>query len=136
MQLHSHLYPSHPIASIRTSFCRHLPKPNGSFSRSICRSIQAYTIQCSIRLIYSSTIPFLTKPNPKNYALSEMSLPKSYQDGLRLLSEQNPNSELWKVIKPKIARPGRVPVTTCVWDCDGKSVARGIGDDSIQIWSI
>ncbi|MFS7900557.1 hypothetical protein Hanom_Chr00s121333g01811791 [Helianthus anomalus] len=40
------------------------------------------------------------------------------------------------VIKPKLARPGRVPVTTCVWDCDGKSVARGIGDDSIQIWSI
>ncbi|XP_022001222.1 uncharacterized protein LOC110929481 isoform X1 [Helianthus annuus] len=107
----------------------------------------------------SGTIPFLTKPNPKNYALSEMSLPKSYQDGLRLLSEQNPNSELWKgplpdvgrnlilmlligaikciyrgglVIKPKLARPGRVPVTTCVWDCDGKSVARGIGDDSIQ----
>ncbi|MFS7900556.1 hypothetical protein Hanom_Chr00s121333g01811781 [Helianthus anomalus] len=27
----------------------------------------------------SGTVPFLTKPNPKNYSLYEMSLPKSYQ---------------------------------------------------------
>lgn len=37
------------------------------------------------------------------------------------------------MIKPKLARPGRVPVTTCAWDRDGKSIAGGIGDGSIQV---
>ncbi|RDY03842.1 WD repeat-containing protein 70, partial [Mucuna pruriens] len=40
------------------------------------------------------------------------------------------------VIKPKLARPGRVPITTCSWDRDGKCIAGGIGDGSIQIWNI
>ncbi|GFZ20187.1 transducin/WD40 repeat-like superfamily protein [Actinidia rufa] len=40
------------------------------------------------------------------------------------------------VIKPKLARPGRVPVTTCTWDREGKSIAGGIGDGSIQIWNL
>ncbi|MCD7471289.1 hypothetical protein HAX54_011624 [Datura stramonium] len=31
-----------------------------------------------------------------------------------------------QVIKPKLARPGRVPVTTCAWDREGKSIAGGI----------
>lgn len=37
------------------------------------------------------------------------------------------------MIKPKLARPGRVPVTTCAWDREGKSIAGGIGDGSIQV---
>lgn len=38
-----------------------------------------------------------------------------------------------QVIKPKLARPGRVAVTTCTWDRDGKCIAGGIGDGSIQV---
>lgn len=38
-----------------------------------------------------------------------------------------------QVIKPKLARPGRIPVTTCAWDRDGKRIAGGIGDGSIQV---
>ncbi|KAK9087735.1 hypothetical protein Syun_030129 [Stephania yunnanensis] len=41
-----------------------------------------------------------------------------------------------QVIKPKLPRPARVPVTTCAWDHDGKCIVGGIGDGSIQIWSI
>ncbi|XP_050147456.1 uncharacterized protein LOC126622778 [Malus sylvestris] len=37
------------------------------------------------------------------------------------------------VIKSKLARPGRVPVTTCAWDRDGKRIAGGIGHGSIQV---
>ncbi|KAK9944957.1 hypothetical protein M0R45_010497 [Rubus argutus] len=40
------------------------------------------------------------------------------------------------VIKPKLARPGRVPVTTCAWDREGKRIAGGIGDGSIQVWNL
>lgn len=39
-----------------------------------------------------------------------------------------------QVIKPKLARPGRVPVTTCAWDREGKCIAGGIGDGSIQVF--
>lgn len=38
-----------------------------------------------------------------------------------------------QVIKPKLARPGRIPVTTCAWDREGKCIAGGIGDGSIQV---
>ncbi|PPD95859.1 hypothetical protein GOBAR_DD07117 [Gossypium barbadense] len=41
-----------------------------------------------------------------------------------------------QVIKPKLARPGRIPVTTCAWDREGKCIAGGIGDGSIQIWTL
>nr|GMD12218.1 WD repeat-containing protein 70 [Ipomoea batatas] len=41
-----------------------------------------------------------------------------------------------QVIKPKQSRPGRVHVTTCGWDREGKSIAGGIGDGSIQIWNL
>ncbi|XP_031486084.1 uncharacterized protein LOC116254687 [Nymphaea colorata] len=41
-----------------------------------------------------------------------------------------------QVIKPKLARPGRVPVTTCVWGREGKCITGGIGDGSIQIWNL
>lgn len=40
---------------------------------------------------------------------------------------------LGQVIKPKLARPGRIPVTTCAWDREGKRIAGGIGDGSIQV---
>ncbi|KAF5187091.1 Wd repeat-containing protein, partial [Thalictrum thalictroides] len=40
------------------------------------------------------------------------------------------------VIKPKLGRPGRVSVTTCTWDRDGKRIAGGVGDGSIQVWSL
>lgn len=46
------------------------------------------------------------------------------------------NCFLEQVIKPKLARPGRVPVTTCAWDRDGKRIAGGIGDGSIQVMII
>lgn len=38
-----------------------------------------------------------------------------------------------QVIKPKLARPLRTPVTTCAWDHDGKRIVGGIGDGSIQV---
>eukprot|EP00268_Persea_americana_P017700 TRINITY_DN1856_c2_g1_i1.p1 TRINITY_DN1856_c2_g1~~TRINITY_DN1856_c2_g1_i1.p1 ORF type:complete len:647 (-),score=131.98 TRINITY_DN1856_c2_g1_i1:834-2774(-) len=41
-----------------------------------------------------------------------------------------------QVIKPKLARPGRVAVTTCAWDREGKCIAGGVGDGSIQIWTL
>lgn len=43
------------------------------------------------------------------------------------------NCLLEQVIKPKLARPGRVPVTTCAWDRDGKRIAGGVGDGSVQV---
>lgn len=39
----------------------------------------------------------------------------------------------WQVIKPKLARPVRVAVTTCSWDYEGKCISGGIGDGSIQV---
>ncbi|KAG9447735.1 hypothetical protein H6P81_013863 [Aristolochia fimbriata] len=41
-----------------------------------------------------------------------------------------------QVIKPKLARPARVPVTTCAWDHEGKCISGGVGDGSIQIWNL
>lgn len=60
----------------------------------------------------------------------------SSEDGSLRVWDVNDFKSQKQVIKPKLARPGRVPVTTCTWDCDGKSIAGGIGDGSIQIWSI
>ncbi|GAA0144889.1 hypothetical protein LIER_05213 [Lithospermum erythrorhizon] len=60
----------------------------------------------------------------------------SSEDGsLRIWDINNFNSQK-QVIKPKLSRPGRVPVTTCAWDREGKSIAGGIGDGSIQIWNL
>lgn len=36
-------------------------------------------------------------------------------------------------MKPKLARPGRVPVTACAWDREGKRIVGGVGDGSIQV---
>lgn len=38
-----------------------------------------------------------------------------------------------QVIKPKLSRPLRIPVTACSWDHDGKRIVGGIGDGSIQV---
>jgi WD40 repeat protein len=39
------------------------------------------------------------------------------------------------VIKPQLARPGRVSVTTCAYSSDGALIAAGLMDGSIQLWS-
>ncbi|KAK4792405.1 hypothetical protein SAY86_022840 [Trapa natans] len=60
----------------------------------------------------------------------------SSEDGsLRIWDVNNFKSQK-QVIKPKLARPGRVPVTTCTWDHEGKSIAGAVGDGSIQIWNL
>eukprot|EP00850_Spirogloea_muscicola_P000386 SM000001S04788 [mRNA] locus=s1:2312983:2316452:+ [translate_table: standard] len=41
-----------------------------------------------------------------------------------------------QVIKPKLARPGRVPVNSCTWGHGGKCIAGGLGDGSIQVWNV
>ncbi|XP_076934133.1 uncharacterized protein LOC143600281 [Bidens hawaiensis] len=60
----------------------------------------------------------------------------SSEDGSLRIWDVNDFNSQKQVIKPKLARPGRVPVTTCAWNREGKSIAGGIGDGSIQIWSI
>ncbi len=39
------------------------------------------------------------------------------------------------VIKPQLARPGRVAVTTCAYSSDGGLIAAGLMDGTIQLWS-
>ncbi|PWA69145.1 transducin/WD40 repeat-like superfamily protein [Artemisia annua] len=60
----------------------------------------------------------------------------SSEDGSLRIWDVNDFKSQKQVIKPKLARPGRVPVTTCTWNREGKSIAGGIGDGSIQVWSI
>lgn len=40
------------------------------------------------------------------------------------------------VIKPTLARPGRVSVTTCAWNGDGRVVAGGLMDGTLQLWDV
>ncbi|CAN7047452.1 hypothetical protein IGI04_025479 [Brassica rapa subsp. trilocularis] len=70
--------------------------------------------------------------HPKN---KETILTSSEDGSLRIWDVNNFLSQT-QVIKPKLARPGRIPVTTCAWDREGKRIAGGIGDGSIQIWSL
>lgn len=70
--------------------------------------------------------------HPKN---KETVLTSSEDGSLRIWDVNNFLSQT-QVIKPKLARPGRIPVTTCAWDREGKRIAGGIGDGSIQIWSL
>ncbi|KAJ0970401.1 hypothetical protein J5N97_023278 [Dioscorea zingiberensis] len=60
----------------------------------------------------------------------------SSEDGSLRIWDVNEFKTQKQVIKPKLARPARVPVTSCAWDHDGKHIVGGIGDGSIQIWSI
>ncbi|KAM7496157.1 hypothetical protein LguiA_020571 [Lonicera macranthoides] len=60
----------------------------------------------------------------------------SSEDGSLRIWDVNDFTSQKQVIKPKLARPGRVPVTTCTWDREGKRIAGGIGDGSIQIWNL
>lgn len=60
----------------------------------------------------------------------------SSEDGSLRIWDVNDFTSQKQVIKPKLARPGRVPVTTCAWDREGKCIAGGIGDGSIQVWNI
>lgn len=60
----------------------------------------------------------------------------SSEDGSLRIWDVNDFKTQKQVIKPKLARPGRVPVTTCAWDHEGKCIAGGIGDGSIQIWNL
>lgn len=60
----------------------------------------------------------------------------SSEDGSLRIWDVNDFTTQKQVIKPKLARPGRVPVTTCAWDREGKCIAGGIGDGSIQIWNL
>ncbi|XP_004289999.1 PREDICTED: WD repeat-containing protein 70 [Fragaria vesca subsp. vesca] len=60
----------------------------------------------------------------------------SSEDGSLRIWDVNDFKTQKQVIKPKLARPGRVPVTTCAWDHEGQRIAGGIGDGSIQVWNI
>ncbi|XAR58077.1 hypothetical protein NMG60_11026454 [Bertholletia excelsa] len=60
----------------------------------------------------------------------------SSEDGSLRLWDVNDFKSQKQVIKPKLARPGRVPVTTCAWDREGKSIIGGVGDGSIQMWNL
>ncbi|GBG79575.1 hypothetical protein CBR_g29722 [Chara braunii] len=40
------------------------------------------------------------------------------------------------VIKPRLSRPGRVPITACGWGRDGELVVGGLSDGSLQLWSV
>ncbi|KAK1397953.1 WD repeat-containing protein 70 [Heracleum sosnowskyi] len=60
----------------------------------------------------------------------------SSEDGSLRIWDVNEFKTQKQVIKPRLSKPGRVPVTTCTWNRDGKCIAGGIGDGSIQIWNI
>ncbi|OWM90258.1 hypothetical protein CDL15_Pgr006579 [Punica granatum] len=60
----------------------------------------------------------------------------SSEDGSLRIWDVNDFKSQKQVIKPKLARPGRVPVTTCTWDCEGKCIAGAVGDGSIQVWNL
>ncbi|KAJ6674377.1 GASTRULATION DEFECTIVE PROTEIN 1-RELATED [Salix viminalis] len=57
------------------------------------------------------------------------------RDGLTLVNEAV-LAAVRCILAYFLLRPGRVPVTTCAWDREGKRIAGGIGDGSIQIWSL
>ncbi|CAL1357106.1 unnamed protein product [Linum trigynum] len=60
----------------------------------------------------------------------------SSEDGSLRIWDINDFKSQKQVIKPKLARPGRTPVTTCTWDREGKCIAGGVGDGSIQVWTL
>ncbi|KAF0929812.1 hypothetical protein E2562_025949 [Oryza meyeriana var. granulata] len=69
--------------------------------------------------------------NPKS---KETILTSSEDGSIRLWDVSDFKSQK-QVIKPKLARPMRIPVTACAWDHEGKRIVGGIGDGSIQVYS-
>eukprot|EP00192_Tetraselmis_astigmatica_P008785 CAMPEP_0117652634 /NCGR_PEP_ID=MMETSP0804-20121206/2736_1 /TAXON_ID=1074897 /ORGANISM="Tetraselmis astigmatica, Strain CCMP880" /LENGTH=689 /DNA_ID=CAMNT_0005458703 /DNA_START=115 /DNA_END=2184 /DNA_ORIENTATION=- len=61
-----------------------------------------------------------------------------------LTSSEDGSLRLWDcerieqktVIKPQLAKPGRVGVTACAFSTDGSMIAGGLRDGTIQIWSV
>ncbi|PAN47009.1 hypothetical protein PAHAL_9G203800 [Panicum hallii] len=70
--------------------------------------------------------------NPKS---KETILTSSEDGSIRLWDVSDFKSQK-QVIKPKLVRPMRIPVTSCAWDHEGKRIVGGIGDGSIQLWTI
>ncbi|XP_020591411.1 WD repeat-containing protein 70 [Phalaenopsis equestris] len=70
--------------------------------------------------------------NPK----SKETVLTSSEDGSLRVWDVNDFTSQKQVIKPKLARPMRVPVTACAWDHEGKRIVGAVGDGSIQLWSI
>ncbi|TVU30443.1 hypothetical protein EJB05_22067 [Eragrostis curvula] len=70
--------------------------------------------------------------NPKS---KETILTSSEDGSIRLWDVSDFKSQK-QVIKPKLARPMRIPVTSCAWDYEGKRIVAGIGDGSIQLWTV
>ncbi|CAM6090255.1 unnamed protein product [Calypogeia fissa] len=65
----------------------------------------------------------------------EKALTSSEDGSLRIWDVTDFKSQK-QVIKPKLARPGRVSVTTCCWGTDGKCLAGGLADGSVQVWNV
>ena len=40
------------------------------------------------------------------------------------------------VIKPSLAKPGRVSVTACCYSKDGSLIAGGLMDGTLQLWDV
>ncbi|KAL4433682.1 hypothetical protein ABPG75_000123 [Micractinium tetrahymenae] len=40
------------------------------------------------------------------------------------------------VVKPQLAKPGRVSVTSCAYSADGRLIAAGLQDGTIQLWDV
>ncbi|KAM7496156.1 hypothetical protein LguiA_020570 [Lonicera macranthoides] len=70
--------------------------------------------------------------NPK----AQETILTSSEDGSLRIWDVNDFTSQKQVFKPKLAGPERVPVNTCTWDREGKRIAGGIGDGSIQIWNL
>ncbi|CAA6666491.1 unnamed protein product [Spirodela intermedia] len=70
--------------------------------------------------------------NPK---VKETILTSSEDGSLRIWDMSDFKSQK-QVVKPKLSRPARIPVTSCAWDFEGKRIVGGIGDGSIQIWAL
>lgn len=70
--------------------------------------------------------------NPK----SKETILTSSEDGSMRLWDVSDFTSQKQVIKPKLVRPMRIPVTSCAWDHEGKRIVGGIGDGSIQVWTI
>ncbi|KAG0453809.1 hypothetical protein HPP92_025113 [Vanilla planifolia] len=70
--------------------------------------------------------------NPK----SKETILTSSEDGSLRIWDINDLKSQKQVIKPKLARPMRIPVTACAWDQEGKRIVGAAGDGSIQLWNI